>query len=181
MRTDRRLNNFVGWVHGSTLLRAPGGAVADLDVLGVMLSDQLNRALVYTPFEFCFLDGDLHDDLVAKGSYLALFVSGMQTPDRFARGATTSALQRQGKTEELDLGLIKVAPLSAKLLRYAINEIDLRSFQSADGLAYRLGYDTTALTAAEGLELVADVLDRLGVGPDGCEAVVDTDAEEKNA
>ncbi|MFG1283786.1 SDR family NAD(P)-dependent oxidoreductase [Xanthobacter autotrophicus] len=181
MRTDRRLNNFVGWVHGSTLLRAPGGAVADLDVLGVMLSDQLNRALVYTPFEFCFLDGDLHDDLVAKGSYLALFVSGMQTPDRFARGATTSALQRQGKTEELDLGLIKVAPLSAKLLRYAINEIDLRSFQSADGLAYRLGYDTTALTAAEGLELVADVLDRLGVGPDGCEAIVDTDAEEKNA
>lgn len=103
----------------------------------------------------------------------------MQAPDRFARGATTSSLQRQGRNEQLDLGLIKVAPVgSARLMRYAVHEIDLRSFQSADGLSYSLGFDLTALTRSEGRGLLEEVLDRMALGGEGCATIVDADEEQ---
>lgn len=179
MRTDRRLNGFITWVAGSALLRAPARATPTLEVLAASLADQLNRAMPYVPFEYAALDGPVHDEVIAAGSYLALYQTGMQAPDRFTRGATTSALQRQGKSEALDLGLIKVAPVgSARLMHYAINEFDLRSFQSADGLSYRLGFDLTALTHAEGRGLLEEVLDRMGLAGDGCTAIVDPDEEQ---
>ncbi|MEP9355161.1 SDR family NAD(P)-dependent oxidoreductase [Xanthobacter sp. KR7-65] len=179
MRTDRRLNSFISWVAGSALLRAPAAATPSLEQLAASLADQLNRATPYVPFEYAALDGPVHDEVLAAGSYLALYQTGMQAPDRFARGATTSALQRQGKAEQLDLGLIKVAPVgSARLMRYAINEFDLRSFQSADGLAYRMAFDLTALTPAEGHGFLKEVLDRMGLGGDGCTAIVDADEEQ---
>ncbi|MFG1248509.1 SDR family NAD(P)-dependent oxidoreductase [Xanthobacter flavus] len=178
MRTDRRLNGFISWVAGSALLRAPARALPQLETLAASLADQLNRAMPYVPFEYAALDGAVHDEVIAAGSYLALYQTGMQAPDRFARGATTSTLQRQGKSEVLDLGHIKVAPVSSRLMRYAINEFDLRSFQSTDGLAYRLGFDLTALTPEEGRGLLVEVLDRMGLGGDGCTAIVDADEEQ---
>ena len=178
MRTDRRLNGFISWVAGSALLRAPARATPRLETLAASLADQLNRAMPYVPFEYAALDGAVHDEVIAAGSYLALYQTGMQAPDRFARGATTSTLQRQGKAEVLDLGHIKVAPMSPKLMRYAINEFDLRSFQSADGLAYRLGFDLAALTPDEGRGLLEEVLDRMGLGGSGCTGIVDTDEEQ---
>ncbi|MFS8036884.1 SDR family NAD(P)-dependent oxidoreductase [Xanthobacter sp. AM11] len=177
MRTDRRLTDFIGWVAGSALLRAP--AAGSLDVAAAGLSDQLNRAMAHVPFEYAFADGPVHDAVVAAGSYLALYQTGMQAPDRFTRGATTSALQRQGKAEVLDLGLVKVSPFgSARLMRHAVFEIDLRSLQSAGGLAYRMGYDLSALTPQEARDVLDDVLDRMGLAGDGCEAVVDMDQEQ---
>lgn len=176
MRTDRRLQNFITWVAGTTLLRAPARRTPKLEELAAGLSEQLNRSMAYVPFDYTCGDGPLHDELVGKGSYLSLYMTGMQAPERFARGATTSSLQRQGKAEELDLGLIKVTPLSARLMRYMINEIDVRSFQSADGLAYRAGFDLTALTPAEGRGFLEEILERMGVRD--CASIEETQEEE---
>ncbi|MFG1343669.1 SDR family NAD(P)-dependent oxidoreductase [Xanthobacter autotrophicus DSM 431] len=178
MRTDRRLQDFISWVAGTTLLRAPAKSAPSLETLAAHLSDQLNQSLHYMPLEYVCGDGPVHDEMVAKGSYLSLYMTGMQSPDRFARGATTSSLQRQGKAVELDLGLIKVRPLSTRLQRYVINEIDLRSFQSESGLSYRMGFDLTALTKAEARGFLDEVLDRMGIGTSGCEAIVDGDEEQ---
>lgn len=59
-------------------------------------------------------------------------------------------------------------------------EVDLRSFQGANGLAYRMCFDLTALTPAEGRGFLVEVVERLGAGGDGCEPIVDV-AEEGNA
>jgi len=180
MRTDRRLTSFVSWLAGLTLLRAPVRGTPGLDALAVELTNQLHRSMPYVPLGYACEERPAHDAVRAAGSYLSLYNTGMHTPDRFARGATTSALQRQGKAEELDLGIIKVAPLSAGLSRYAMYEVDLRSFQGANGLAYRMCFDLTALTPAEGRGFLVEVVERLGAGGDGCEPIVDV-AEERNA
>ena len=178
MRTDRRLQDFISWVAGTTILRSPAKATPDLDTLARLLGEQLNRSLSFMPLEYACCDGEVHDEMVAKGSYFSLYMGGMQSPDRLVRGATTSALQRQGTVEELDLGLIRVKPASARLARYNIHEIDLRSFQGADGLAYRMSFDVTALTPAEGRGFLTEVLDRMGLGGDN--TLVDP-AEEQPA
>lgn len=179
MRTDARLTNVINWVAGVALLRADPGAHGGLEGLAGALTEQLNRAMPLLPFDYTFTDGALHDEIIAAGSYLDLYQVGMLAPDRMVRGAATSALQRQGQDESMDFGHIRITPVgSAHLRRWGVFEIDLRSFQSSQGLTYRFTYDSTAFTGGEAKEMFGEVLDRMGLGGDGRDPLVDVDGDQ---
>ena len=179
-RTERRTMNFIGYLAGETLLRAPVNASASLEHLAVSLGEQLIRSMEYLPFNYAFCDGPLHEEIIASGSYLARYCTGMQAPDRFVRGTATAGVQRFGGSGELDLGMAKISPVGTPRIVHdnaCAFELDVRSFVGPQGLAYRCAYDCVAFDKSEAQGIFAEVLDRLGLGDDGRGPIVAMDNE----
>jgi hypothetical protein len=175
LRTDRRLNNFVGYLAGLSFLRASVKRLPDPAMLAADLSDQLKRSTELAPFNYALQKTPVRDEIIGAGSYLALYCTGMQAPDRHVSGASSSAIQRLGGTEELDFGFAKLTPIGrASIVHHSagVFELDLRSFQGPKGLAYRCAYDVMAFDRPDARDIFAEVLDRLDLGTSGHDGIV---------
>ncbi|MGF7160218.1 acyl transferase domain-containing protein/acyl carrier protein [Rhodoligotrophos appendicifer] len=174
MRTDRRMTNFVGYVADLALLRADTQKFASVDALAVDLKNQLDAAMEVMSFH-SLMQGPFAEEIFAAGSYMARFNAGMQTAEKWATGASSSPLQRLGGTDEIDFGIVKVSSIGPTQIRsHTMYELDVRSFQGADGLSYRLGYDSVSFSPAEALEIFEDVLDRMNLTGDAIKPIVAT-------
>lgn len=163
MRTDRRLRSYVGWVAAPVPVRAKVGEFGSTAELARSLADQIRDSMSYLPAAVPFR-GNLHDQLSNAGSYVALFNAGMQTVDSLYRGSATAAFHRPGGGEEIDFGPVKIQKVGDDTVRSdSLWELDLRSFNSSDGQAVRLGYETLGFTREGAQDILSEVLNRLGV------------------
>lgn len=174
MRTDRRMANFVGFAADLALVRAAVRTTPSTDQLAAEMRTQLDRSLEHMSF-LGMLGGTLGDEIIAGGSYMARYNAGMQTVERWAKGASSSPLQRLGGTGEIDFGIVKVSNVGPAHIRsHTMYEVDIRSFQGADGLSYRFGYDRLSFTQAEASAIFAEILDRMGLEGDAIGPIVAT-------
>jgi NADPH:quinone reductase-like Zn-dependent oxidoreductase/NAD(P)-dependent dehydrogenase (short-subunit alcohol dehydrogenase family)/acyl carrier protein len=169
MRTEPRMNNFIGYLAGSTLLRTPAGSNIKLDQLAVSLSEQLNRSMAYAPFNHAFRDGAVHDEITKAGSYFALYWTGMLTAERFSRGAATGVFEHLGHGGELDFGMFKIGAVETPHADQGSGacDLDVRSFHGPSGIGYRCAYDKESFEVEEAKDIFGEVVDRLQLGHDG--------------
>ncbi|MBZ9674330.1 type I polyketide synthase [Mesorhizobium sp. ES1-1] len=172
LRHDRRLENYVNFVASDLPVRVRPPAFKTLEALAAAIRDQVDEATQFAPFMDANYFGELHDEVVAKGSYTALFVVGSRTVDKWTRGTQSAALQRSNATGELDLGMFKVTPLpDMRRERPCISEMDFRSFPTKDGLGLALTFDTMGYDHAEADDILRDVAERLLAGQWAAEPV----------
>lgn len=162
MRTDRRLRYFVGWAATLMPVRAKVSQHDSTASLAQSLAGQIRDSMSYLPADFALLDSIQHE-LSEAGSYIALFNAGMQTVDSLYRGSATAAFHRPGGGEQIDFGPVQIEKVGDESVRSeSVWELDLRSFDAADGKAIRLGYDTLGFSRDEAEVILAEVLGRLG-------------------
>ncbi|RWL88757.1 MAG: SDR family NAD(P)-dependent oxidoreductase [Mesorhizobium sp.] len=172
LRHDRRLENYVNFVASDLPVRARPLAFETLEALAAAIGDQIVEATQFAPFMDSNYLGELHDEVVGKGSYTALFVVGSRTVDKWTRGTQSAPLQRSNVTGELDLGMFKVTPLpDMRKERPCISEMDFRSFPTEDGLGLALTFDTMGYDHAEAEDILREVAERLLAGQSAAEPV----------
>jgi hypothetical protein len=166
MRQDRRLSNFVGWVASSPVVRCRAAAVPTVDRLVQDIAEQIRNAMPYMPADFTLEHGRLHDELLDRGSYLGLYLSGDVTLNlRTTSGWNLAqALKSLGDGNILNFGSFKLETVvPAGLLRETVNEFELRTYEKGDSLAVRCSYDQDVFTQTDALDIFDEILDRVDI------------------
>ena len=164
-RHDRRLENYVNFVASDVPVRVRLSRFETIEALAVSLKEGIDEAIQFAPFIDANYFGDLHDDVVAKGSYTSLFVASNATVDRWIHGTQSAPLQRANATGELDLGLFKVTLLpDMRREKPRPSELDLRSYPTEHGLGLVLIYDLLGYDDAEAEDMLREVVERLLAG-----------------
>lgn len=172
LRHDRRLENYVNFVASDMPVRVRPSGSETLEALAAALGEQIDEATQFAPFMDSNYFGEIHDDVVAKGSYTALFVVGSRTVDKWTRATQSAPLQRSNATGELDLGMFKVTPLpDMRRERPCISEMDFRSFPTGDGLGLALTFDRLGYDHAEAEEILREIAERLLAGQPAVESI----------
>lgn len=165
LRHDRRLENYVNFVASDVPVRVRLSQSNTLEALAVAIGQGIEQAMEFAPFMDSNYYGEIHDDVVERGSYTTLFVAGSRTVDRWTQSTASAPLQRPGADGELDLGMFKVRPLPDMRVEKAnSNELDLRSFVVDGALGLGMTFDRSGFDAAEAADILQDVVDRLTAG-----------------
>lgn len=165
LRHDRRLENYVNFVASDMPVRVRPSRFKTLEALAVSLAEGIDEATEFAPFMDANYFGEIHDDVVAKGSYTSLFVVGSRTVDKWTRATQSAALQRSNATGELDLGMFKVTPLpDMRRQRPCISEMDFRSYPTGHGLGLALTFDRLGYDHAEAQDILREIAERLLAG-----------------
>ena len=162
LRHSYRLENYANFVASDVPVRLRLADAANLAHLAATVSESVNAAMEFAPFMDSNYFGDLHDEVVAQGSYTSLFVAGDRTVERWMRQTASAALQDVFATDQIDLGMFKVTPVpDLRDARPAISELDLRRFAVGAGLRLTIEYDTLGYTADEADGILQDIVSRL--------------------
>lgn len=162
LRHSYRLENYANFVASDVPVRLRLAESRNLAQLAATVSESVNAAMEFAPFMDSNYFGDLHDEVVSKGSYTSLFVAGDRTVERWMRQTASAALQDVFAANQIDLGMFKVTPVpDLRDERPAINELDLRRFAVADGLRLTVEYDTLGFTADEADAILREIVARL--------------------
>lgn len=160
-RHDRRLENYVNCVASSIPIRVRASEECDLAQVARDVADGLDRGLAMA-LNITFLP--LHDELVAQGSYTALFMAGEVTTGKWVRDSTSAPLQRPNAEGEADMGMYRITNLPAQRgVAPAMMEMVLRSYPTDSGLGIFFSYDTLGMSAEEASEFLRYVRRVLGV------------------
>lgn len=172
LRHDRRLENYVNFVASDVPVRVRLSRYETLEALAVSIGEGIDEAIQFAPFMDSNYFGDVHDDVVAKGSYTSLFVVGTQTVERWTQATQSAPLQRANATGELDLGMFKVTPLpDMRREKPRTSELDLRTYPSGTGLGLFMTYDLLGYDDAEAHDILREVIERLVAGQSTVDAV----------
>jgi len=172
LRHDRRLENYVNFVASDIPVRVSPSRFQTLEALAVSLGERLDEAMQFAPFMDANYFGDLHDEVVAKGSYTSLFLVGNQTVERWTHATQSAPLQRARGTGELDLGMFKVTPLpDMRREKPWTSELDLRTYPTGNGLGLSLTYDVLGYDEAEARDILREVVEWLLAGQSTFDAV----------
>ena len=125
---------------------------------------------------------------------MSLEINGPGLLDAINRVVVTSRIQGFLKSIEVDRNdVVKRGQVLARLesvdLQNQLATAEAQASAAALGITgseserarAKAGFDLTALTRSEGRGFLEEVIDRMGVGPDGVASIVDTDAEEETA
>jgi acyl transferase domain-containing protein/NADPH:quinone reductase-like Zn-dependent oxidoreductase/NADP-dependent 3-hydroxy acid dehydrogenase YdfG/aryl carrier-like protein len=172
LRHDRRLENYVNFVASDVPVRVRLSRFDTLEELAVSLGEAVDEATQFAPFMDSNYFGEIHDEVVAKGSYTSLFVVGSRTVDKWTRATASAPLQRPGAAGELDLGMFKVTPLpDMRRQRPCISELDMRSFPTGHGLGLAMAFDRLGYDDAEADDILREVAERLLAGQSAVDRV----------
>jgi hypothetical protein len=162
LRHSYRLENYANFVASDVPVRMRLAEAPNLAKLAATVSESVNAAMEFAPFMDSNYFGDLHDEVVAQGSYTSLFVAGDRTVERWMRQTASAALQDVFATHQIDLGMFKVTPVpDLRDERPAISELDLRRFAVGDGLRLTIEYDTLGFTEDEAEAILSEIVSRL--------------------
>ncbi|MDQ0394911.1 SDR family NAD(P)-dependent oxidoreductase [Labrys monachus] len=171
LRHDRRLENYVNFVASDVPVRAYLARFDTIEALAVSLGEGVDEAIQFGPFMDSNFVGAFHDDVVAKGSYTALFLAGNQTVERWTQATQSAPLQRAHASGELDLGMVKVTPLpDMRRERPTLYELDVRTYPTENGLGLFFIYDTRGYDEAEARDILHEIVERLLAGQSKADA-----------
>lgn len=163
-RTSRYLKYYVNCLTTNLPVRVRPSAYGRLDDLAAAIKQGIEAASVHRTFLDAYSFGEFRDVVLAKGSYMTLFLTGEVAPGNWSSGSLSAPIQRFDATGEIDLGSMKLDLSPGIVLEHTTTKaLDVRSFKTHDSLGIALAYDTLGFDYDEAEAFLADVVARLNL------------------